>query len=68
MLILGLIGFWLYNKNEENLPFFILLTSIGLGLGVAWADRVRKTKGPGRFFGRILGSDDTLDEDTPKAN
>jgi F0F1-type ATP synthase assembly protein I len=62
VLILGLIGFWLYDKNKDNLPYFILLTLIGLGIGIAWAERVRKIKGTSRYFARILGSDDTSDE------
>jgi hypothetical protein len=65
---LGLIGFWLYSKNDENLPYFILLVLIGVVFGIVWAERVRRTKGTSRYFARILGSDDSEDEEGQKSN
>ena len=53
ILIFGGIGFFLYLKSPENLPFAIILTVIAVVLGFLWAERVRKKEGLTDFFGRI---------------
>ena len=59
--ILGLLGFWLYNKPIENLPYSILLTLVGFVLGVLWAERIRKKEDLSFYFSRIMATPD-LDE------
>jgi hypothetical protein len=59
--ILGLIGLWLYFQSDDNLIFFIILTVLGIVIGVMIAEHVRKKQGLDRFFGSIHGSPDVVD-------
>ena len=56
--VLGLVGFVLYQKDKENLPYSILLTLIGLVLGVRWAERVRKKHGLSFYFAQVMATPD----------
>ena len=56
--VFGLVGYVFYEKNKENLPYCILLTLIGLVLGVLWAERVRKKHGLSDYFSRIMATPD----------
>ncbi len=56
--VMGLVGFWLYIKTTDNLPYSILITIFGIIIGIVLAELVRKKYGLDSFFGRLLATPD----------
>lgn len=54
--IFSFIGFILYNRSSDNLPYFIVLSILGCLLGILWAEHVRKKYGLDAFFGKLLST------------
>ena len=54
----GFIGFWLFKKSSENLAYLIIVSIIGVVLGVLLAEHVRKKYGLDNFFGRLISTPD----------
>jgi len=64
-LIFGFIGFVIYYNYKSSLGFtsFIGLSILGVGLGVYFAERIRKTSGCATFMTRVSQwSDSNNDE------
>jgi hypothetical protein len=49
----GLLGYLLYQKSNDNLLYVILIGIVGVVLGVALAEYVRRKLGLSTFFGSI---------------
>ena len=56
--IMGFLGFWLYEKHHDNLFYSIIITVVGIILGIVLAEHVRKKYGLDNFFGRLLATPD----------
>ena len=54
--IFAFLGFLIYNKSSDNLPFSVLLAVIGIFLGILIAERIRKRHGLTHFFSRIMAT------------
>jgi len=59
--IFSFLGFLLYEKNNNNLPYSIILAIAGFILGIIFAEYVRKNYGLDNFFGRISATPDIED-------
>lgn len=57
-LFFNVIGIAFFLRNKDFLWLWIILGSIGLILGVIWAERVRRQKGTTQFMGEIYNTDD----------
>ncbi|WP_447636183.1 hypothetical protein [Flavobacterium microcysteis] len=53
----------IYFSNEELLWISVLLSIIGLVLGIVYAEKIRKKHGTTQYMGRIYNSDDISDYD-----
>lgn len=53
----------IYFSNEELLWISVLLSIIGLVLGIVYAERIRKKHGTTQYMGRIYNTDDIYDYD-----
>ncbi|TPD69788.1 SoxR reducing system RseC family protein [Flavobacterium microcysteis] len=51
----------IYFSNEELLWISILLSIIGLVLGIVYAERIRKKHGTTQYMGKIYNTDDISD-------
>ena len=56
--ILGIVSVLLYLKSKDNLPFSIIITLVGIILGIALAEYIRKRYGLDNFFGSIHSTPD----------
>ena len=56
--ILGFVGLWYYIKSNDNLFFSIIIGSVGLILGIIFAEFIRRKYGLDNFFGRISSTPD----------
>lgn len=52
MLLAGLVCI---ARDQVSLPLIVIMGSIGLVIGVIWAERIRKKKGLIAFHGRLIG-------------
>lgn len=48
----------IYFSNEELLWISVLLSIIGLALGIVYAERIRKKHGTTQYMGKIYNTDD----------
>lgn len=53
----------IYFFNEELLWISVLLSIIGLVLGIVYAERIRKKHGTTQYMGKIYNTDDISDYD-----
>lgn len=65
--ILGFLSFVVYKRSTDNLFFSIILLLIGVILGIALAEYIRKKYGLDIFFGKLLSTPE-LDDDNPRDN
>lgn len=56
--VLAFLGFYHYTQSAQNLPYAILLATIGVFTGILVAERIRKKYGLSHFFSRIMASPD----------
>ncbi|MDE3182808.1 MAG: hypothetical protein KGM16_05260 [Bacteroidota bacterium] len=56
--ILGFIGLWYFVESSKNLILSIVLWIAGGGLGIVFAEIVRRKYGLDNFFGRRLATPD----------
>ena len=56
--LFSFLGFWIYVKNNNNLPYAVFLGLVGITLGIVIAEFVRKKYGLDNFFGRISATPD----------
>ena len=66
--IFAFIGFLLYNKSSANLPYSIIITIIGIILGVVLAEYIRKKYGLDYFFGKLLSTPELEDDNYNMVN
>ena len=66
--VLSLTGLWLYVKSHKNLPFSILISLLGVFLGIILAEYVRKKYGLDNFFGRLRATPDLDEENISNKN
>ena len=55
---LSFFAFFIYEKDQQNLPYSILLQLAGIALGIILAELVRKKYGLDNFFGRLSATPD----------
>ncbi|KAB2916125.1 MAG: hypothetical protein F9K23_08425 [Bacteroidetes bacterium] len=54
VLIFTLISIFIYAENKDLIWFCLLLISIGVCLGILYAEKVRKKYGCSTYMGRLL--------------
>ena len=64
VLLFSVIAGIIFISNENNLWISIIFLSVGIILGIVWAERVRKKYGCSRYMGRILSTPDICQEDS----
>ncbi|MEO8116151.1 MAG: hypothetical protein ABI653_00800 [Bacteroidota bacterium] len=62
----GLIGLYIYNKNENLLWLSILIETICVILGIWYAERTRKQHGNSRYAARINATPDIWPDEYPE--
>ncbi len=66
--ILGFFAFLIYSRSETNLPYAILISIVGIALGIWIAETIRKKHGLSHFFSRIMASPDLDPESDTEKN
>lgn len=59
--LLGFLSLWIYVKSPDNLISSIVISIIGIILGVVLAEFVRRKYGLDNFFGRLHATPDIDD-------
>lgn len=57
-LFFNVIGIAFFLNNKHFLLLWVLLGSIGLILGLLWAEKIRRNKGTTKYLGDIYNTDD----------
>ena len=56
--ILGFVALWLYFDSPQNLIFSIIISVVGISLGIALAEYIRKRYGLDSFHARLMATPD----------
>ena len=64
--VAGFLAFLLYNNSSDYLLFSIIISLIGIVLGVVLAEYVRRKQGLDYFFGKLLSTPELEEENANK--